>query len=667
MEKREKWLDKINEEPFIMCVCLSVILNIMIEVISRRSIAKTFYFITHQPYMLLLGIGIVLSCYMLTYFSKKRLLYIAIVTIIWAGFGITNFIVTHYRLTPFSAMDMRLLKAIRGIFKKYISKEQWILIGIGLLLIGVLVYVLAKKVPKAEAKNRFYKGICFTLLAIGGTYGLTLLGHSLHLIRVNNGNVSITYENCGFVYCFANTALNMGINRPIEYSKKEITQIKSEVAVRNRKETEKKYEYSTLQPNIIYVQLESFFNVNYVKGVSFSENPVPNFEALQTEWPSGFFGVPSFGAGTANTEFEVMTGMNLDHFGFLEYPYRTALLKRPCESICFNLQELGYKTHAIHNNTGDFYDRNYVFENLGYDTFTSVEYMNDIERNPVGWAKDSCLINEIISSMNATEERDFIYTITVQAHGKYPTEKLDDGRKITVTGGIEDEAYKNQLEYYTNQIHEVDQFVADLVERLARYPEPVYVVFYGDHLPTFDWKRTDLINGNLYETEYIIWNNLGLKGEDRSIEAYQLSAYVLGMLRLHNGTLTKFHQYEYKEDDYQEKLKMLEYDMLYGKKYLYGGTIPYEPTDIQMGTVPITIKRITCKQGNVYIQGKNFTESSVVYVNGKKQETEFFSPEYLILRDKTLEDMDRVLVKQLVSSGTVLSKTNQYIYDISNE
>ena len=40
-------------------------------------------------------------------------------------------------------------------------------------------------------------------------------------------------------------------------------------------------------------------------------------------YSSGYFKVPSVGAGTANTEFEVLTGMSMRFFGPGEYPYKT--------------------------------------------------------------------------------------------------------------------------------------------------------------------------------------------------------------------------------------------------------------------------------------------------------------------------------------------------------
>ena len=148
----------------------------------------------------------------------------------------------------------------------------------------------------------------------------------------------------------------------------------------------------------------------------------------------GLFYVPSIGAGTANTEFEVLSGMNLYHFGGGEYPYKTGVKNRTCESMAYARQSAGYSTHAIHNNNATFYSRDRVYANFGFETFTSLEYMHDVERNPLGWAKDFVLTEEILKALRSTEDRDLVFTVSVQPHGKYPTAPLEGARTIRVTG-----------------------------------------------------------------------------------------------------------------------------------------------------------------------------------------------------------------------------------------
>ena len=136
------------------------------------------------------------------------------------------------------------------------------------------------------------------------------------------------------------------------------------------------------KPNIIYLQLESFIDPTEVKSVKFSKDPVPNYRKLMKEYSSGYPTVPAVGAGTANVEFEVMTGMSVKFFGPGEYPYKSILKKTVCEAAPYDMKTMGYSTHAIHNHRGAFYYRNKVFANMGFDTFTCLEYMNNVVKTP---------------------------------------------------------------------------------------------------------------------------------------------------------------------------------------------------------------------------------------------------------------------------------------------
>jgi phosphoglycerol transferase MdoB-like AlkP superfamily enzyme len=210
-------------------------------------------------------------------------------------------------------------------------------------------------------------------------------------------------------------------------------------------------------PNIILIQLESFFDPAEVEFFTTSEDPIPTFRHLMNNYSSGYFKVPSVGAGTANTEFEVLTGMNLRYFGPGEYPYKTLLKyeKNQTESVATALKSFGYGAHALHNNGGNFYSRADVFNNLGFDSYTSKEFMNILQMTENGWAKDDVLTQHILNSMDSTEQQDFVFTITVQGHGDYPEEKVLENPRILVDG-IADEGLKNSWEYlvttYTRQI-----------------------------------------------------------------------------------------------------------------------------------------------------------------------------------------------------------------------
>ena len=301
------------------------------------------------------------------------------------------------------------------------------------------------------------------------------------------GNIAFAYEDYGFPYCLGTTFFNTGIDCPNGYGE----DLMQEIVLSTQTGEETKIPEEPV--NVIFLQLESFFDPKQVEFLNLSEDPIPNFRRLMEEYTSGYFRVPSVGAGTANTEFETITGMSLHYFGPGEYPYKSILKEKTCESVPYVLKGLGYSTHAIHNNEANFYSRKSVFANLGFQTFTSEEYMPDIsDTTPTDWVKDHILTDEIVKCLDATEGPDYIYTISVQGHGDYPTEPVLEDPQITVSGAENREKNNYSWEYYVNQLKEMDDFIQELVDTLAEYDEPVVLVMYGDHLPTMGLEAEDL-------------------------------------------------------------------------------------------------------------------------------------------------------------------------------
>ena len=424
-------------------------------------------------------------------------------------------------------------------------------------------------------------------------------------------------------------------------------------------------------PNIICVLLESFVDPTEINFLELSEDPVPNFRYLYDNFSSGHLEVPVVGAGTANTEFEILTGMGMQFFGLGEYPYKTILKQTNCESIASDLSDLGYGTHAVHNNGGNFYSRANAFSMMGFDTFTCKEMMNITEYTPIGtWPTDDILIGEVKKSLDYTPNQpDFVYTITVEGHGDYPKRKVLDDPDIIV-GGVEDEGMGYAWEYYVNQMYQVDDFIGDLIRMLSKRDEKTMVVMFGDHLPTMDLKEEDMATGSLFLTKYITWNNFGMEKQDEDVTSYQLLAHVLDMLGIHTGTMFQYHQNRDRcatEEDYLNGMELLQYDILYGDHYVYGGENPYPATDLRMGTQDVVINRIYNIDGKCYVSGNNFTKWSKIYLNGEKVKTKYISGHLLRVSGDVPDGMNHYVVKQLGSSETVFRTSNEVISEWVNE
>ncbi|MCD8012749.1 MAG: LTA synthase family protein [Lachnospiraceae bacterium] len=418
-------------------------------------------------------------------------------------------------------------------------------------------------------------------------------------------------------------------------------------------------------PNIIVVLLESFINPDMINFLETSEEAVPNFEYLFDNYTSGYVEVPVVGAGTANTEFEILTGMSMQFFGLGEYPYKTILKETNCESIASDLNTLGYGTHVVHNNGGNFYSRANAFSQMGFDTFTCKEMMDIQEYTPLGtWPTDHILVGEVEKSLDYTaDQQDFVYVITVGTHGDYPDYEVIEDPEITISG-VEDEGDAYSWEYYVNMLHETDEFIAELIEMLEERDEPTYVVMFGDHLPTMGLTEEDMTTGSLFLTPYVTWNNLGLEKDDSDMTSYQLLADTLEVLGLDGvGTMFTLHQnrdsYD-TEEEYVDAIELLQYDILYGEHYVYGGEDPYPASDLVMGTQDVVIDQVMESGDYYYVIGDNFTKWSKVYVNGEKISTTYYSSTMLrIKKSKVPDGTNTVVVNQVGSSNTIFRSSNE--------
>lgn len=657
MKSIKTFFEKYLHNSIALCVVLAFTINFIIEAVSRRSVFDCLDYMTGSPMTFFYNTFMIFFTFSIAYLVKRRIFVYVMVSFFWLATGITNGVILSYRITPFTVTDLSLLSSVMSIIPNYLNTVQIVLaVAAGVILAAALVLVFIF-MPKHKQRINYKKSVAGVLIMALTMIGLTNLAISQNWVSTYFGNLNYAYRDYGFPYCFINTWLNTGISAPSNYSSDEILEIFTEEELKDLTNVPAVNEDEERKPNVIFLQLESFFDPTLMENLHFSEDPVPNFRKLKDRYSTGFLTVPAIGAGTANTEFEVMSGMRVRFFGPGEYPYKSILTEKTCETIAYDLKRLGYGTHAIHNHRGAFYGRNKVFPNLGYDTFTSLEYMNSVAKTPKNWAKDVVLTEEILAALDSTESEDLVYTISVQGHGQYPTVKVLENPDITMSG-ITVESDANAFEYYLQEVHEMDEFIGELTKALKKQNEPTVLVLYGDHLPGLTIQNADLVNKNIFQTQYVVWDNIGLEKKDQDLYAYQLGAEVLGQIGIHEGVLTKYHQDHKQDSDYLANLKALQYDMLYGKEYIFGETNPYEPTDMKMGVRDIKVEKIVEIGKKYYIKGQNFTPFSKISIKGEVLDTIFLGPTVLALLEEVKpEDVSKMKVSQVEKNNEILSTT----------
>ena len=657
-----KVIDFMNKYSLIGHAMIALAIVFLVEVISRRDFISAFQFVGTHTLAYVYNSFLVFASLTLVYFFRRRAFWRFVISGFWTILGIINGCVLSNRVTPFGYTDLKCIPELFAMNNtSYFTAEQATMVVFGLGAFGLFLVALFIKGPRYQGKLHYvmYPIACLSLFFVGIPL-TTNVAQSTNVIASYYANIAQGYSDYGFVYSFSSSVVDRGMSEPENYSKDTIEAIQTNVATAAQETSTN----GTDGPNIICVLLESFCDPEDINFLETSEDPIPTFHYLEDNFSTGYLTVPVVGAGTANTEFEVLTGMSMQYFGTGEYPYKTILKKTDCEAIASDLSKIGYSSHVVHNNGGNFYSRANAFSMMGFDTFTSKELMNITEYTPNGsWSTDDILVGETIKSLDATEGSDFTYTITVCTHGDYPTEPVIENPAITISG-VDDEAAANQWTYYVNQLNAADKFISSLIDKLSQRDEETIVVMFGDHLPTMGLTDDDMKSGSIYKTKYITWNNFGLPKEDADLYSYQLLASITDSVGIHEGTIFNYHQTQSESATYLEGLENLQYDLLYGKRYSYNGEDLYPASDLVMGLdeVEITSVRPSAIEDKIYIFGKNFTQSSRVFINGEKVPCSQVSTGMLSINSKYLADGDSIVVNQMGSSNTVFRSSNEWIY-----
>ena len=651
---------------------LALAITLIVELCNRGlSLPRLVQFIAGAPVVFLLNVLIVLTSLVFSELFLHRIAMLGTVSLLWLLFGVVQYIVVRDRTTPFSSMDLLLIREAMSLLSIYATPPQIIGIFIGLFLVFALIITLFTRTPRRKRRSLGHALVafvgCLLLCVMSGTVGMRtgLLPQRFDSL-VNN------YADYGFPLVFTYTFGQMGIARPSNYSGETVGEILEDIDSPKADHRVFDEDDDTARPNIVFVQLESFIDVGTVEGCSISRDPTPCFNRLKKQWPGGRLYVPTVGKGTVNTEFEVITGLNLDYFGAGESPYSTILQQANCESMAYNLKQYGYTATALHNNGATFYNRNAVYPHLGFDCFVPLEYMQGVHTNALGWARDDILTGEIMSVLAGSESRDLVLCITVESHGKYSeTYEPKDG-DIEVLA-LPETVPLAPFQNYVNALPNTDAFLEALLDTLSDFNEPTVVVAYGDHLPALNLTADVLTTDSIYATEYVIWNNFDREFTAADLQAYRLNAYILGQLGFSGGTITRLHQSvapDERSEDYLSKLELLEYDMLYGDQQAVDEASPYETTDMRLGSRDIAITDAELDFHRLLVTGENFTGYSRIVLDGQALDTLFVDSGHIIARVQengspigspseavTFED---VAVAQVNSDGLELSRTESF-------
>lgn len=652
-------IDKKTKHQILMWLIGGLVLVFATEFLLRGSIADVVTLLVQTPGVVLANYLLILMLTSIFFLAKRKYMVYFISFLAILIVAIVTFFLMHVRGMPLTFSDLYSIGEAMSIADKYINKTM-IIIG---ALCMVLFVVVAVFLYRLDFDTKRFKLINFVLIFVVsvGFFSTVKNQRALHIMRFKKWDITESYKCNGLAYSTVESCLRYIRTKPDDYSEQNIKEIAEKV---DKAEAADNRKLSTNKPNILFVQLEAFMDPTEIKEVKFSEDPIPNFRKLTKLYTSGMGNVPTTGGGTARTEFESMTGHNIDYLTPGEIPYNTILKSKYYNSVATTLGSQGYGTHAIHNFQGNFYSRNNAYAKLGFDDFTSKEYMNNYELNEKNWVKDVILTDYIEKALDSTEGSDLVYTISVQGHSSYPTDAENYDFPIKVTGTL-DKEMQNEIYYYVNQIKGSDDFVGELVKMIDQRDEDTIVLFYSDHMPNLKVFAQDNFYIDKYKAPFAFYANYDIEKYDiDNIESYEYSSLMFKEAGLKYGPMERFNTYMKDDKDFSKMQDLIEYDVLFGKSYYINEDEKPQKNTIKMGLDDIEIKDVDIKGDKVILKGQNFTKCSRVYLNDKEAKTKFIDENNL--EADGIDNLDTVIVKQMGRNNTPLSSSNKFTYSKSN-
>ena len=487
---------------------------------SLRSVLTVF---RGQPLLIVLNalpVGLLLLA--LGFLLRNVFWGAALTNLIVCVLSIANRIKIEVRDEPVFPRDLALLKEVGsavGTYDIHYPVGAIVLVLFATAALVVLgLFVGGKPFPVEKLRGWLGRllGCAASLAVLAGLIVTVYASNDLYnSFRVSNAYyIPSVFNELGFPYCFCHQFTTYPVDRPEGFDRAEAESWEAGAQTGLGEEV-----------NVIMVMNEAFSDISDAPAFAYDESndPLPNLHALEADPHaiSGHVIVPGFAGGTANTEFDVLTGIQTNALS--ETTTSSFRVVNQNLSSLFRVFDAdGYATSFFHPGDDWFYNRENVYRWMGAEKTVFVDQMEDVEYKG-RWVTDDYmagLIEEEFESAMAAGTPLFHYTTTIQNHMSYTADKYGEGYDfpdVPLTVSVSEEV-ETLLKVYLEGARDADAMLGRLRDYFAARQEPVVLVYFGDHLPylgdsQLGYQELGMTNDpawnqlNSYATPYVIWAN----------------------------------------------------------------------------------------------------------------------------------------------------------------
>lgn len=424
-----------------------------------------------------------------------------------------SFIIYSFRGSPLMPTDFMAIGTAMGVATQYKFKLKYEIISATTL--AIVHFMIAFKFPikiKLD-KKRWIMHTSGILAAVLCALFVTNVDYSYYDVSVfsqRNAN-----RDHGSAVGFYVNATKMGLDEQPNYSPMTVN---DRLSAYDEKVADVKD-----KPNVIVIMNESFSDLRSVGDFKTNQEYLPFFNSLKKNTIKGTTLVSPFGGMTCNSEYEFLTGMNTGLFESPTIPYMHIIDSKMPYSLTSHMENLGYKSLAIHPYYAKGWQRNIIYDYIGFDDFISsedFEILNEENEYLRKYISDRCNYRTLLNQLYAKEEGEkaFIFNITMQNHGGFDYEDFQADVLLEEMQG-----YYPKTEQYLSCIRQSDIALQELLTELENYPEPVVVALFGDHLPAVEDEFFEELYGKsldditteeqtrMYTTPFMIWANYDIE------------------------------------------------------------------------------------------------------------------------------------------------------------
>lgn len=681
---RHRSMNATRRLPLLLC---SIWIVFLVELMSRGGWADaaewTVLKLPELALNALLVLGLMLLFTALT--GKVRLSFWLVAAVCFI-FSLISGIKQEILGVPFLPWDLFLTSETKDM-AQYVQGLLHFTVISGVVTFALISVLLFYKLPRMSFafhwKTRIVMGLASLLVLISMYSDSSFSPKSWAGVQNLAWDQTENVRTNGFLLSTVMNLKFLMFEQPDDYNEETIKSIASYV-------TPAVPEAGAVKPNIIVVLSESFWDATQIKDVSFSRDPLPFFHELTQKYSSGTMLSPQFGGGTANVEFEVLTGNSMRFLPQGSIPYNQYVDKE-IDSLASILARQGYNSTAINPFHSWFYSSKKVYQNFGFANYISQEFFDPDYEGP--YIADREVARQIIDASARTQGPDFIFANTMENHYHYYPGKFKENT-IEVTG-VSGET-KGLLETYAQGLLGADDMLKRLVTHYEQIDEPTIVVFFGDHLPSLGdnykaFKESgylkeddpDALN-KMYRVPLLVWNNyMPGQREELNMSPSFLGPYVLKLAQRPGSYYTdylaqlgqriplippknRYRDYGVSEESLKAYEK-LQYDIMFGQQYGYGelkGTI--KKNNYVLGPGPMVIDQVQSVAADngakLHITGTDLSPGSLVLLNDKPVATHWVNSRELTAElppdQPSLPCKVEVVVKD--SRGSIVTKSRQF-------